>query len=63
MRPNFKNIDITKDAFAHSAGKVAHEGENWITTELIHDKPLSTKEYIEELDRYKNEQVLTPYHR
>ena len=31
MRPNFKNIDITKDAFAHSAGKVAHEGENWIT--------------------------------
>ena len=35
MRPNFKNIDITKDAFAHSAGKVAHEGENWITPELI----------------------------
>lgn len=33
MRPNFKNIDITKDAFAHSAGKVAHEGENWITPE------------------------------
>ena len=50
MRPNFKNIDITKDAFAHSAGKVAHEGENWITPELIPVKPVYTKEDLEGLE-------------
>ena len=50
MRPNFKNIDITKDAFAHSAGKVAHEGENWITPELKPVKPDYTKEHHERLD-------------
>ena len=50
MRPNFKNIDITKDAFAHSAGKVAHEGENWLTPELIPVKPVYTEEDLEGLE-------------
>ena len=34
MRPDFKTIDITKDAFGVQHAPVA-EGEKWITPELI----------------------------
>ena len=61
MRPNFKNIDITKDAFAHSAGKVAHEGENWITPELIPVKPVYTKEDLEGLEHLNYVAGLPPW--
>ena len=61
MRPNFKNIDITKDAFAHSAGKVAHEGENWITPELIPVKPVYTKEDLEGLEHLNYVAGLPPF--
>ena len=61
MRPNFKNIDITKDAFAHSAGKVAHEGENWITPELIPVKPVYTKEDLEGLEHLNYAAGLPPF--
>lgn len=30
MRPDFKDIDITKDAFAHAAA-APQQGEEWLT--------------------------------
>ena len=39
MRPNFKTIDIAKDAFGASHAPVA-AGEEWLTPELIPVKSL-----------------------
>ena len=61
MRPNFKNIDITKDAFAHSAGKVVSEGENWITPEQIPVKPIYTKEDLEGLEHLNYVAGIPPF--
>ncbi len=46
MRPNFKEIDITK-TFAGKGQKPA-VGEEWMTAELIPVKPIYTKEDLEE---------------
>ncbi len=49
MRPNFKEIDITK-TFAGKGQKPA-VGEEWMTAELIPVKPIYTKEDLEEIGR------------
>lgn len=48
MRPNFKNIDITK-GFAVKESKPA-AGEEWLTAELIPVKPVYTKEDLEGME-------------
>lgn len=49
MRPDFKTIDITKDAFGAQHAAVAN-GEEWLTPELIPVKPIYTKEDLEGLE-------------
>ena len=44
MKPDFKQIDITKVAASHVEG--ANEA-NWKTPELIDVKPVYTKEHLE----------------
>ena len=48
MRPDFKTIDITKDAFGVQHAPIA-EGEKWITPELIPVKNVYTKSDLEGL--------------
>jgi len=48
MRPNFKEIDITK-IVTHEGHKPA-SGEEWLTAELIPVKPIYTKEDLEGLE-------------
>ncbi len=48
MRPNFKEIDITK-GFASKGNKPA-AGEEWLTAELIPVKPVYTKEDLEGME-------------
>ena len=42
MKPNFKDIDIIKDAFGEAHAPEA-KGEEWLTPELIPVKPIYTK--------------------
>ena len=49
MRPDFKTIDITNDAFGAKTAPVA-AGEEWLTPELIPVKPVYTKDDLEGLE-------------
>ena len=49
MKPNFKDIDIIKDAFGEAHAPEA-KGEEWLTPELIPVKPVYTKEDLEGLE-------------
>ena len=51
MRPDFKTIDITKDAFGAAHAPMA-AGEEWLTPELIPVKPVYTKEDLEGLEHH-----------
>ena len=48
MKPNFKEIDITK--VTSSAAAPAVKGEDWLPAELIPIKPVYTKEDLEGLE-------------
>ena len=62
MRPNFKNIDITKDAFAaHQAAPAVAAGEEWITPELIPVKPVYTKTDLEGMEHLNYVSGLPPF--
>ena len=52
MRPNFKNINITSDAFAAKGCTEAscQSQETWMTPELIPVKPIYTKEDLEGME-------------
>ncbi len=60
MRPDFKEIDITKDAFAHKSAAPS-TGEEWLTPELIPVKPVYTKEDLEGLEHLNYVSGLPPF--
>ena len=49
MKPNFKDIDIVKDAFG-DLHVPETTGEEWLTPELIPVKPIYTKQDLEGLE-------------
>ena len=59
MRPNFKEIDITK-VVAPSCHKPA-EAEEWLTAELIPVKPVYTKEDLEGMEHLDYVAGLPPF--
>ena len=59
MRPNFKEIDITK-SFAGAGNKTAG-GEEWLTAELIPVKPVYTKEDLEGMEHLDFVSGLPPF--
>ncbi len=60
MRPDFKTIDITKDAFgAHHSAPAA--GEEWLTPELIPVKPIYTKSDLEGMEHLNYVSGLPPF--
>ena len=60
MRPNFKSIDITADAFGGQHAPIA-QGEDWLTPELIPVKPIYTKEDLEGLEHLNYVAGLPPF--
>ena len=60
MRPNFKNIDIKKDAFGAGHAPIA-EGEKWVTPELIPVKPIYTKADLEGLEHLNYVAGIPPF--
>ena len=60
MRPNFKTIDIAKDAFGASHAPVA-AGEEWLTPELIPVKSVYTKEDLEGLEHLNYVSGMPPF--
>ena len=48
MRPDFKSVNIEKDAFG-AAHQAPAAGEEWLTPELIPVKPVYTKSDLEGL--------------
>ena len=63
MKPDFKNIDITNDAFgaAHAAPTVEAAGEEWLTPERIPVKPVYTKEDLEGLEHLNYVSGIPPF--
>ncbi len=60
MKPDFKNIDIVKDAFGTTTAPVA-KGEEWLTPELIPVKPVYTKADLEGLEHLNFVSGLPPF--
>ena len=60
MRPDFKTIDITKDAFGAQHGAVAH-GEDWLTPELIPVKPIYTKDDLQGMEHLNFMSGIPPF--
>jgi methylmalonyl-CoA mutase len=60
MKPDFKNIDIERDAFSKEHGAIP-TGEEWITPELIPVKPVYTKEDLEGLEHLNYVSGLPPF--
>ena len=60
MRPDFKTIDITKDAFGAQHAQVA-AAEDWLTPELIPVKPVYTKEDLEGLEHLNYVSGIPPF--
>ncbi|MDE5850180.1 MAG: methylmalonyl-CoA mutase, partial [Muribaculaceae bacterium] len=60
MRPNFKEIDITK-VVAPAAAAPVEKGEEWLTAELIPVKPIYTKEDLEGLEHLDYVAGLPPF--
>ncbi|MDE5794768.1 MAG: methylmalonyl-CoA mutase, partial [Muribaculaceae bacterium] len=60
MRPNFKEIDITKVVTPATAAPV-EKGEEWLTAELIPVKPIYTKEDLEGLEHLDYVAGLPPF--
>ena len=60
MKPNFKNIDITADAF-NTAKATVPAGEEWLTPELIPVKPIYTKEDLQGMEHLHYVAGIPPY--
>lgn len=60
MKPDFKTIDITADAFG-AAHKAAPTAEEWLTPELIPVKPVYTKEDLEGLEHLNYVSGIPPF--
>ena len=60
MRPNFKEIDITK-VVAPATSAPVEKGEEWLTAELIPVKPVYTKEDLEGLEHLDYVAGLPPF--
>ena len=60
MKPNFKDIDIIKDAFGEAHAPEA-KGEEWLTPELIPVKPIYTKEDLEGLEHLEYVSGIPPF--
>ena len=60
MRPDFKNINITADAFGGAQAPIA-QGEEWLTPELIPVKPIYTKEDLEGLEHLNYVAGIPPF--
>lgn len=62
MKPDFKNINITQDAFtAQHDHAAASAGEDWLTPELIPVKPVYTKKDLEGLEHLNYVSGLPPF--
>ena len=61
MRPDFKSIDITKEAFAAAEHKPLAGGEEWLTPELIPVKPVYTKSDLEGMEHLNYVSGLPPF--
>ena len=59
MRPNFKEIDITK--IVAPEGHKPVEGEEWLTAELIPVKPIYTKTDLEGMEHLDYVAGLPPF--
>ena len=59
MRPNFKEIDITKIVAPQSHKPVS--GEEWLTAELISVKPVYSKEYLEGMEHLDYVSGIPPF--
>ena len=59
MRPNFKEIDITKTVAPASHKPV--EGEEWLTAELIPVKPVYTEKDLEGMEHLEYVSGLPPF--
>ena len=60
MKPNFKEIDIVKDAFGEQHVPET-QGEDWLTPELIPVKPIYTKEDLEGLEHLNYVSGIPPF--
>ena len=60
MRPDFKNINITADAFGGVQAPIA-QGEEWLTPELIPVKPIYTKDDLEGLEHLNYVAGIPPF--
>ncbi|MDE6390614.1 MAG: methylmalonyl-CoA mutase, partial [Duncaniella sp.] len=60
MKPNFKEIDIIKDAFGEAHAPET-KGEEWLTPELIPVKPVYTKEDLEGLEHLEYVSGIPPF--
>ena len=60
MKPDFKTIDIAKDAFGAKHSPVAG-GEDWLTPELIPVKPIYTKDDLEGLEHLNYVSGIPPF--
>lgn len=60
MQPDFKTIDIEKDAFAAKQASVP-SGEEWLTPELIPVKGIYTKQDLEGLEHLNYVSGLPPF--
>ena len=62
MRPNFKNINIRTDAFAHSGhAELQNNNADWITPELSPVKPIYTKSDLEGMEHLNYVAGIPPY--
>lgn len=63
MRPNFKNINITTDAFAQNGkGSISCNPEDkWITPELIPVKPIYTQADLEGMEHLNYVAGIPPF--
>jgi len=60
MKPNFKDIDIVKDAFGDRHVPET-QGEEWLTPELIPVKPIYTKDDLEGLEHLNYVSGIPPF--
>ncbi len=60
MRPDFKTIDITKDAFGAQHQPIA-AAEDWLTPELIPVKPIYTKDDLQGLEHLNYVSGIPPF--
>ena len=60
MKPDFKTIDISADAFG-AEHKAVPAAEEWLTPELISVKPVYTKEDLEGLEHLNYVSGIPPF--